>query len=68
MSATGYAELAGVLRGEQSLSEAAVRIRYATNAFIRRQETWMRAEPRITWFDADDHGLVDRVCAYLSTH
>jgi tRNA dimethylallyltransferase len=67
MSATGYAELARVLRGDLALDEAALRIRYATHAFIRRQETWMRAEPRITWFDADDPGLTDRVYGYLST-
>jgi tRNA dimethylallyltransferase len=67
MSATGYAELAHVLRGDLALDEATLRIRYATHAFIRRQETWMRAEPRITWFDADDSSLVDRVYGYLST-
>ena len=58
MSATGYAELTRVLAGELTLAEAVERIRHATHAFIRRQETWMRAERRIHWLDADAPDLL----------
>lgn len=63
MSATGYPELARVLGRERSLDEAVHRICFATHAFLRRQETWLRSEPRIQWIDADQEGVVDRVIA-----
>lgn len=65
MSATGYAELARTLRGEVGLEEAMRRVRLATHAFIRRQETWLRAEPRIQWFDAADPDLASQVLAAI---
>jgi tRNA dimethylallyltransferase len=67
MSATGYAELVRVVRGETSLDEAMRRIRLATHAFIRRQETWLRAEPRLQWFDAAAPDLIDQVMRGLRT-
>lgn len=42
MSATGYPELASVLRGEVPLEEAADRIRRTTRRYARRQLTWFR--------------------------
>lgn len=42
MNATGYAEVASVLRGEIPLDEAAERIRRATRRYARRQLTWFR--------------------------
>lgn len=33
----------------------------ATKKFVRRQEAWFRADPRITWFDASEPHLVRRV-------
>ncbi len=52
MSATGYAELAAVVQGRASLLEAVQRTQHATHAFVRRQETWLRADGRIEWLDA----------------
>jgi len=63
MSATGYPELASVLRGERTLAEAKELILHATHAFIRRQETWLRKEQRVRWLDADAPNLVDRAYA-----
>lgn len=63
MSATGYPELARVVTGEWTLNEAAQRIRFATQAFLRRQETWLRSETRIQWIDADQPEVVDAVIA-----
>ena len=61
MTATGYAELARVLLGQADVDGAVERIRFATHAFIRRQETWLRADRRIHWLDAEDSDLVTRV-------
>lgn len=45
MSALGYRELAGWLRGETSREAAEEATRLATHGFIRRQATWFRGEP-----------------------
>src|SRR5207248_2048883 len=52
MSAHGYPELRRVLDGEWTLDEAAQRIRFVTQAYVRRQETWLRSDPRVRWLDA----------------
>jgi tRNA dimethylallyltransferase len=60
MSATGYAELIQCQRCEISLEDARAHILHATHSFIRRQETWLRKEPRIQWFDAGDPRLQEQ--------
>ncbi|HEX8730469.1 MAG TPA: tRNA (adenosine(37)-N6)-dimethylallyltransferase MiaA [Ktedonobacterales bacterium] len=52
MSSLGYREMGAHLRGELSLAEAVTRFEGATHAYIRRQETWFRADKRIHWLDA----------------
>ncbi len=42
MSATGYAELIPVIRGERELEDAADEIRRTTRRYARRQITWFR--------------------------
>jgi tRNA dimethylallyltransferase len=61
LSATGYGALAAALRGQTTLQDALERVKIATHAFARRQETWLRAERRLTWFDAADPHLAARV-------
>jgi tRNA dimethylallyltransferase len=52
-SAIGYREAWAVLDGELTL-EAAIALDTARNvAFARRQRTWFRAEPGISWLDVD---------------
>jgi tRNA dimethylallyltransferase len=33
----------------------------ATKRFVRRQESWFRGDSRITWFDASEPGLAERL-------
>lgn len=40
----------------------------ATKRFARRQESWFRADPRVTWFDAADPRVVDGLAAHLRSH
>jgi tRNA dimethylallyltransferase len=63
MSAHGYPELARVVKDEWTLDEAVERIRFNTQSFVRRQETWLRSEARIQWIEADQPDGVDRVIA-----
>jgi tRNA dimethylallyltransferase len=48
--ALGYREAAAHMRGERSLEEAVALTRRNTRRYAKRQLTWFRAEPGVTWF------------------
>ncbi len=52
--AIGYRQLALHVRGEQTLQQAISDTIQATRRFAKRQETWFRKEPDVTWFPAQD--------------
>lgn len=47
--AIGYSELLDVLAGSLTLSAAAEQIEMRTRQYARRQRTWFRREPGLTW-------------------
>ena len=67
--AVGYRELLEVLddgdpgpeHDPAALAEARRRIVVATRRLVRRQRSWFRRDPRVTWFDASSATLVDDV-------
>lgn len=52
--AIGYRQLVRHLEGEWSLETAIEETVKATRRFAKRQETWFRREPEVTWFSAQD--------------
>jgi tRNA dimethylallyltransferase len=64
--ALGYQQMLRHLAGEWTLDQARDETVRATRRFARRQESWFRRDPRITWLDADANadsdqpGLLDR--------
>jgi len=58
--AIGYPEVSAYLRGELTLDEARERTVVATRRFARRQDSWFRKDPRITWIRHDDPDLVGK--------
>ncbi len=52
--AIGYRQLVHHLRGEWSLDQAVEETVRATRRFAKRQETWFRKEPDVTWFSSED--------------
>ena len=52
--ALGYAQMLRHLAGEWTLEQARDETVRATRRFARRQESWFRRDPRITWLDAGD--------------
>ncbi len=56
--ALGYAQFLRVIDGEAGVEEAAEETIVATRQFARRQLTWFRADPRITWLDWEDPRLL----------
>ncbi|MEL7156674.1 MAG: tRNA (adenosine(37)-N6)-dimethylallyltransferase MiaA [Actinomycetota bacterium] len=59
--ALGYREFLAHRAGELTFPQALELATKRTRRFARRQERWFRRDPRITWFDALDHDLADRV-------
>jgi tRNA dimethylallyltransferase len=56
--ALGYAQVLRFLDGEWSEQRTAAETIRATRRFARRQESWFRRDPRITWLPADGADLV----------
>lgn len=47
----GYPELVEVTRATRTLPDAVEAIKMGTRRYAKRQLTWFRADPRITWID-----------------
>jgi len=54
--ALGYAQMLRHLAGEWTLEQAQEETVHATRRFARRQESWFRRDPRITWLSALSDG------------
>ena len=52
--AIGYRQLVRHLEGDGSLEQAIAEILKETRRFAKRQETWFRKEPDVTWFSAQE--------------
>lgn len=57
LTGQGYREVGRYLRGEITLEEALVQTVRATQQYLRRQETWFRREPDVTWLDITQRPL-----------
>ena len=53
-SAIGYREAFDVLAGRADLETAIATTVARTRAYAKRQRTWFRSQPDITWLDADE--------------
>jgi tRNA dimethylallyltransferase len=71
MSSLGYRQLLPYLHGASTLEEAVERIRLDTHRYVRHQETWLRRNPRLVWFDVTTPGwqeaAMSRVQAFLGS-
>ena len=70
MSSLGYRQLLPYIRGESSLEQAVQRIQLDTHRYVRHQETWLRRNARLIWFDVTEPNWMAaakaRVSAFLS--
>jgi tRNA dimethylallyltransferase len=64
--ALGYAQVLRVLAGEWTSEQALAETIRSTRRFARRQESWFRRDPRVTWLDAAG-GDTDLLAAALAT-
>ena len=61
----GYAQLLEHLRGRVSLAEAVRQIAQRTRQLAKRQETWFRRVPGITWLELTDRGALARAPEWI---
>lgn len=54
LNTVGYKELFQHFDGLLTLSEAVARIKRNTRIYARKQQTWFRRDPSITWFHPDN--------------
>jgi tRNA dimethylallyltransferase len=66
--ALGYAQMLRHLAGEWTLEQAHGETVRATKRFARRQDSWFRRDPRITWLDAgaSEDDLLGRALGVVS--
>jgi tRNA dimethylallyltransferase len=55
LNSIGYREVASFIRGESTLEAAIELAKRKTRQFAKRQLTWFRNQPEVTWVDAS-HG------------
>ena len=64
--ALGYQQVLRMLDGELTEAQARDETVRATRRFVRRQRSWFRRDPRITWLDAAREDLVETAVALLA--
>jgi tRNA dimethylallyltransferase len=64
--ALGYAQVLAQFDGVLTPEEARERTVSATRRFVRRQRSWFRRDPAMTWYDAGRPDLVDAVAAAIA--
>jgi len=65
--ALGYQQVLRFLDGELTEPEAHAETVRATRRFVRRQRSWFRRDPSITWLDATRPDLLDAALGVLRT-
>ena len=58
--AIGYAQALAELDGDLTAEEAQQQTAALTRRLARRQESWFRPDPRVTWLDPRDHDTLAR--------
>jgi len=64
--ALGYRQMLCFLDGDWTLEQAREETVRATRRFARRQESWFRRDPRVTWLSAVEQELTARALSLLS--
>jgi tRNA dimethylallyltransferase len=65
--ALGYAQVLRFLDGQYPLAEARAQTILATRRFARRQESWFRRDPRVTWLAANADDLLVQALATIGS-
>jgi tRNA dimethylallyltransferase len=66
LRAVGYRQVCKYLKGDFSYEKMSEEVVIATRQLAKRQFTWLRSWPNVTWFDSDDRNLSQIVAHYIS--
>lgn len=67
MKSIGYRHMIRYLKGDWSLEEAIQKLKMDTRRYAKRQLTWFRADPQVTWIAPEDFDLVlKKIKAFLT--
>jgi tRNA dimethylallyltransferase len=65
LNTVGYRELFDYFDGTITLAQASEKIKANTRKYARKQLTWFRRDPEITWFSPDQKG---EILSYLKSN
>ena len=68
VQAIGYKEIAEALKGEIAMSDAITHLKTATRNYAKRQITWFKRDPRVTWLPVDDVSILADQIAEIIMH
>lgn len=66
MSAIGYRECVGVIKGELTIEQAKAEMKRITRVFVRRQSNWFKeSDPQIRWFNPANQNTAQVIEEYI---
>lgn len=68
MKGIGYKEVIGALKGEYSMEDALALVQQSSRRYAKRQMTWFRRYPDITWFNLSEFPSKEAALAGLMAH
>lgn len=68
VQAIGYKEIAEALKGEIAMSDAINRLKTASRNYAKRQVTWFKRDPRVTWLPVEDTTILAQKIADIILH
>ncbi len=67
-SSIGYRQLLPVISGEQTLEQAAERIKHDTHRYVRHQMTWLRKTSGLHWIDTGNEAWLTELETLVHDH
>jgi len=67
-SSIGYRQLLPVIAGDQTLEQAAERIKHDTHRYVRHQMTWLRKTPGLHWIDTGNEAWLTELETLVHAH
>ena len=68
MKALGYRQMTGYLKGRYGWEEAVRRLQRDTRHFAKRQLTWFRSDPALTWLAITEQDSAGQVAQRILDH
>jgi tRNA dimethylallyltransferase len=66
LNTVGYKEMFAYLDGTWSLEEAVERLKGNTRRYARKQLTWFKKDPEVTWFSPDEtEQIIKHISSYV---